>query len=112
MGQLYVNDADFTKFYPMRRKGEASDTLISFMQDIGIPLGLHSDNAKELTEGKMGEIVKEFWITPSQAEPYSPWQLRAELSIREVKNAVRHAMMRTHALKRLWDYCTTYHCEI
>jgi hypothetical protein len=49
MGQLYANDNDFTKFCPMHRKGEASDTLIAFMQDIGIPSGLHSDNAKELT---------------------------------------------------------------
>jgi hypothetical protein len=58
MGQLYANDVDFTKFYPMHCKGEASDTLIAFMQDIGIPSGLHSDNANELTEGKMAEILK------------------------------------------------------
>lgn len=82
------------------------------MQDIGIPAGLHSDNAKELTEGKMAEIIKEFWITPSQAEPYSPWQVRAELSIREVKNAVRHAMTCSRAPKCLWDYCSIYQCEI
>jgi hypothetical protein len=52
MGQLYANNIDFTKFYPMRHNGEASDTLIAFIQDIGIPSGLHSDNTKELTEGK------------------------------------------------------------
>jgi hypothetical protein len=112
MGQLNVNDTNFTKFYPMRRKGEAADTLIASIQDIGIPSGLHIDNAKELTMGRMAEIIKELWITPSQAEPYSPWQVRAELSIREVKNAVRHAMMHSRAPKQLWDYCTIYQCEI
>jgi hypothetical protein len=48
MGQMYTNNVDFTKFYPMKLKSEALYTLISFMQDIGIPSDLHSDDAKEL----------------------------------------------------------------
>jgi hypothetical protein len=51
MGHIYTNDVDFSKFYPLRRKGEVADTLIAFMQDIGILSGLHSDNAKELGQG-------------------------------------------------------------
>jgi hypothetical protein len=112
MGQMFTNDVDFSKFYPMRRKGEAADTLIAFMQDIGIPAGLHSDNAKELTKGRVADIAKEFWIKVSQSEPYSPWQVRAELCIKEIEKAVRHAMQRTRAPKRLWDYCTVYQCEL
>jgi hypothetical protein len=88
MGQLYTNDLDFTKFYPMKRKSEAPDTLVSFMQDIGIPTELHSDDAKELTQGKMADIARQFWIRTTQSEPYSPWQVRAELCIREIKKAV------------------------
>jgi hypothetical protein len=49
------------------------------MQDIGIPSALHSDDAKELTQGRMAQVLKEFWIKPTQSEPYSPWQVRAEL---------------------------------
>jgi len=112
MGQMYTNDVDFSKFYPMRRKGEVADTLIAFMQDIGIPSGLHNDNAKELAQGRVAEIAKEFWVKVSQSEPYSPWQVRAELCIREIKKAVRHSMQRTRAPKRLWDYCTVYQCEL
>jgi hypothetical protein len=112
MGQMYTNDTHFTKFYPMKRKGEAPDTLISFMQDIGIPSELHSDDAKELTQGRMAAIAREFWIKTTQSEPYSPWQVRAELAIREVKKAVRHTMAQVKAPKRLWDYCTIYQCEI
>jgi len=77
IGQMYTNDVDFSKFYPMRRKGDVADTMIAFMQDIGIPSGLHSDNAKELTQGRVADIAKEFWIKVSQSEPYSPWQVRA-----------------------------------
>jgi len=67
IGQMYTNDVDFSKFYPMRRKGEVGDTLIAFMQDIGIPSGLHCDNTKELTQGRVAEIAKEFWLKVSQS---------------------------------------------
>ena len=112
MGQMFTNDVNFSKFYPMKRKSEASDALVSFMQDIGIPCELHSDDAKELTEGKMGELLRKFWIKGTESEPYSPWQVRAELCICEVKKAVWHTLMKTNAPKRLWDYCTIYHCEL
>jgi hypothetical protein len=69
MGQMYTNDMNFTKFYPMKTKAEAPNTLISFMQDIGIPSELHSDDAKELTQGQMKELAREFWIKTSQSEP-------------------------------------------
>jgi hypothetical protein len=112
MGQMYTNDVDFTKFYPMKKKSDASDTVIMFMQDIGIPSELHSDDAKELTLSKMGDLTRQFWIKTTQSEPYSPWQVRAELCIKEVKKAVRHTMLKTRAPKRLWDFCTTYQCEL
>jgi hypothetical protein len=112
MGQMFTNDIHFTKFYPMRAKSEAGEALISFMQDIGIPSDLHSDDAKELTQGKMGELLRKFWIKGTQSEPYSPWQVQAELCIREIKKAVQHTLSKTNALKRLWDFCTIYQCEL
>jgi hypothetical protein len=62
--------------------------------------------------GRMKDIAREFWIKTTQSEPYSPWQVRAELAIREVKKSVRDTMITTKAPKRLWDYCTTYQCEL
>jgi hypothetical protein len=112
MAQLYTNDVDFTKVFPMKTKSEAPDTLVAFMQDVGIPSALHSDDAKELTQGRMGELMHKAWIKPAQSEPYSPWQVRAELCNRELKKAVRHALYRTDAPGRLGDYCTAYHSEI
>ena len=58
MAQLYTNDVDFTKAFPMKTKSEAPDTLVAFMQDVGIPSALHSDDAKELTQGRTGEIMR------------------------------------------------------
>jgi hypothetical protein len=58
MGQLYTNDMDFTKIYPNQRENGAADALIRFMQDVGIPSGLHSDNAMELSQGHVVEIAR------------------------------------------------------
>jgi hypothetical protein len=96
----------------MQRRSQAPDTLINFMQHIGIPSDLHSDHAPELFQGRMKELLRKFWIKGSQSEPYSPWQVRAELCIREIKAAVRHTMTKTGAPKWLWDYCTRYQCEL
>ena len=112
MGQLYTNDMDFTMFYPMQQKGQAANTLIKFMQDIGIPAGLHSDNAKELSQGRMADLAWESCIPITQSKPHSPWQVRAELCMREIKKAVRHTMLRTGPPKQLWDYCTIYQCKL
>jgi hypothetical protein len=68
---MHTNDVDFTKFYPMNLKSKAPDTLISFMQDIGIPSDLHSDDAKELTEGCMGELLCKFYIPRGKSEQSS-----------------------------------------
>ena len=112
MGQMYTNDVHFMKFYPMQWRSDAPDTLVIFMQDIGIPSELHSDDAKELTLGRMGELVKKYWIKGTQSEPYSPWQVHAELCIREVKKVVRHTLDKMQAPRRLWDYCIIYQYEL
>jgi len=109
MGQMYTNDLTFSTLNHMIL---IPDTLIPFIQDIGIPSELHSDDAKELTQGKMKDLLEKFWIKGTQSEPYSPWQVRVELCIREVKRAVRHSLETSRALKHLWDYCTKYHCEL
>jgi hypothetical protein len=112
MAQVYINNVHFTKIIPMKTKAEAPGTHVQFMQDIGIPSHLHSDDAKELTQGRMGDIVHKCWIKATQSEPYSPWQVQAELCNRELKKAVRLAMAKTKAPDRLWDFCATYHSEI
>lgn len=60
----------------------------------------------------MGQIVQKAWIKPSQSEPYSPWQNRAEIAINAIKKAVHHTTARTQAPSHLWVYCTLYLCEL
>ncbi len=51
-------------------------------------------------------------ISMSNTEPHSPWQNRAEGSIREVKRHVQRFMARTHSPKCLWDFCAIYAAEL
>jgi hypothetical protein len=55
-GTMFVNDIDFSHFVPMKRKGDAGDALAELFEDKGVPTHLHTDGAKELTEGRWKEI--------------------------------------------------------
>ena len=65
MAQISTNNISFTKVFPMKHKSKASN-----MQDVGIPSCLHTDDAKELEQGKMAEITRKGWIQTMQSKPY------------------------------------------
>jgi hypothetical protein len=85
MAQIYINEIMFTRIYPMHTKSEAADTLQALIHDIGIPHALHSDDAREITQGCFKALCRDYSIPCTQTEPYSPWQNRAEGGIRELK---------------------------
>jgi hypothetical protein len=112
MGQLFINDIGFYHFIPMKRQSEAGDTLLEFIQEIGVPSSLHTNDAKELTSGKGEQVRRDHGIKQTIAEPYSPFQNRTEVNIRELKKHVRHIMSKTRTPKQLWDFCAQYAAEI
>ncbi len=112
MAQLFVNDVKYLRIMPMQKKSEAGSALLELIQDIGIPSAIHTDGAKEETLGKWKQVCQDFGIKQTLTEPYSPWQNRAELNIREAKKKILRLMSRTHTPKALWDYCATYVADI
>jgi hypothetical protein len=112
MAQLFINDIQYTRVFPMKRKSEAGLTLQELIQDIGIPSALHCDGALELQYGKWKELCSEYGIRQTITEPYSPWQNRTEMNIRELKKKVSRLMTRAKAPLSLWDYCAVYVAEI
>jgi len=112
VAQIFVNDLGFTRLTPMKSKADAGHSLLEFIQDIGIPSALHTDNAKELTSGIWETVRKEHQIRQTLTEPHSPFQNRAEIGIREVKKHVRRLMSETKAPRRLWDFCAQYASEL
>jgi len=112
MAQLFINDIKFMRIIPMKRKSEAANALIELIQDIGIPASLHCNGAMELQYGKWKEICQDYGIRQSSTEPYSPWQNRAEINIREAKKSIRRLMQCSKTPLPLWDYCATYVAKI
>lgn len=109
--QMFINDVDFQKVYPMKKKGDAGQTLATLFSDVGVPSWLHTDNAKELTQAEWKRVRDIHSVQQTEAEPYTPWQNRAESGIRENKKSTKRMMQRTQASPRLWDYATVYTAE-
>lgn len=112
MGQIFVNDIGFTHFIPMKLKSDAGQALQEFIHDIGIPSALHIDDAKELTSGHWEHVRKTYGIRQTLAEPYSPFQNRAEVNIHELKKHTRRLMSKTSTPLRMWDFCAQYVSEL
>jgi hypothetical protein len=110
--QIFVTDSEFPVVFPMRKKGEAYLGLDHFIADVGIPSVLHTDGAKELTQGKWRETVKDCHIVQTEAEAYSPFMNRAEKTIGELKKDTRREISRKRAPKSLWDFAAVWRAEL
>ena len=103
--QVFTDGKGWDHFYPMKTKSEAGDKLMNLIQDYNaIPKELVSDNAKEETYGKWGQICRDYHIKRHWSEPYSAWQNRAEAAIREIKRAIRRHTIRRRSPRRLWCF--------
>ena len=109
-GMLYCNKLGFKKFIPCvnETQEETSHSLRSFIELIGLPVALHSDNINNLRTGKFKKTLRKFGIWSSFTEPKSPWQNRAEFATGEVKRQAKRLMQRTQTPVRLWCFC--YKC--
>jgi hypothetical protein len=104
-GKIFVNQAGFFYFFPVKREAKASDALLEFKQHVGIPSALHTDGSKTQTLVNWKALVKQHHIKTTETEPNSPWQSRTEAGIRELKRHVSRLMRRADSPLSLWDYC-------
>jgi hypothetical protein len=88
----------WVKAYPMARNADTPLTLQDLLKEVGAPYKLILDNSLHLEHQNKGNFRKMIaWdagIRIIQTEPYSPWQSRAELAIRELKKATRRRIAR------------------
>jgi hypothetical protein len=84
MAQAYATSFGWARAHPMKRKGDAHETLSLVFQRDGMPLTMVTDDSKEQTKGKFRRKLKEADCHPRVTEPYSPWQQAAEGCIREL----------------------------
>ena len=86
--QVFTNGSGYDLFYPMKKESDASEALNEFIWLVGVPKELISDGAQAETQGEFGKVKKEYWIQQRITEPHSPWQNRAESTIREIKRGI------------------------
>jgi hypothetical protein len=91
--QVFTNGSGYDLLYLLKKESDASEALNEFIRLVGVPRDLTSDGAWVETQGEFGKIVKEYQINQRTTEPHSPWQNRAESSIREIKHGIRRATL-------------------
>ncbi len=83
MAQVYATSFGWAHAHPMKRKGDAHETLSLVFQHDSVPLTMVIDDSKEQTKGEFHQKLKEADCHPRVTEPYSPWQQATEGCIRE-----------------------------
>ena len=111
-GQIYVNDLDFTRFYPMKDRTEVPATVLQFFREEGVPTTRILDGAREQIGQKVIKTCSDTNCKIKRLEFETPWANRAEMGIRELKRGVRRLMRFTNAPLRLWDYCSQLQAKI
>ena len=73
-GNLFTNTLGFKKFFPLATESSGKSTMADFIQLVGIPPSIHSDDAKVFQFGQFQKTCRKYQILQSFTEPYSPWQ--------------------------------------
>lgn len=100
------NGHGFSKFYPMVTKNETVQALDDFIASHGIMERLITDGDGTMETSKAWKnAISMYKINQRWTEPYSPWQNRAELDVREAKRGIKRFMKRSKSPHRLWCFC-------
>lgn len=113
--QVYGNKFGYLKAYPMARhnKRDVGDTLSVFIQDVGIPQKLHTDNAPEMV-GRRTPFFKRArkeGIDLTSIEPERPDENYGETLVKMVKIGTAQMMIKKKVPMRLWCYGMEYYCD-
>ncbi len=103
--QVFDTNFGWACAHPLKQKGNAHEALLLMFKRDGVPPEIILDGSKEQVEGAFKRKLKEVNCHLHVTKPYSPWQQAAKGCIRELKQGVSHKMIKTGALKCLWDHC-------
>ena len=105
-GVLYNNNILFKIFFPCdsEKVEETGLSLCSFIELVGLPYFLQSDNHNNFKEVFFKGMLRKFFIYQTFTEPHFPWHNRAEPVIGEVKAYIRILMQKMNTPVRLWCF--------
>jgi hypothetical protein len=95
MAQVYSTSFGWARAHPMKRKGEADETLSLVFHRDGVPPTMVVDDSKEQTVGEFRRKLREADYHHRVTEPYSSWQQAAEGCIYKLKRGSSRKMLRT-----------------
>jgi hypothetical protein len=95
-------------------KGEASESLDHFVNDVGIPNELDYDGAGEQTgrRSKFEQLIWHYKISKHVIQPFSPWQNKSQSGIRIIKARWKWLMIKRKVPKGLWDFALVWIAQI
>ena len=109
MAQIYVGISSwYKKVYPMRSKDEVPKMYVDFLGNVGAPLGLYSDGAKENYSEDMKTLHRLYGTTAHFSEPHYQNQNPVELAIQEVKRVMGAIMNAYNVPDNAWLLCLQY----
>ena len=107
------NGHGYARMFPMDTKRQTIYALDDFVQNVGIPENLQMDNDPNMPGWSVwNERRRSYRINPLYSEPHSPWQLRAEVDVREIKRGIKRFSMRARSPLRLWNYLGPLVCKL
>jgi hypothetical protein len=96
--QVFVDDLEWVRSFPLWQKGDALTCLDLLFPKEGVPNIMIMDDAKELVGSEFRLKCRHVGCYSKEIEPYLPWMNRAEGTIRELKQAMRRAMVKSGSL--------------
>ena len=114
-GNFYTTRLWFQTFFPCSNETleDTGNTLRRFVEFVGIPPTLHSDNNKNFKRIIFKWLLKFFEIISTYStEPNLYWQNRYKPVIGEVKWHTRKLMLELNNPIRFWCFCYEYTADI
>jgi hypothetical protein len=102
--QVWTNGLGYKLFHLLAAKRDVHLSLSKFIQDVGIPNLVISDDSNAQVAGEFGKLASRYHIKRMLTMPYSPWHNCAKASIKELKKAMICLMRKHHAPRRTWCY--------
>lgn len=106
--QIFVNEYRYVLVIPLRTKSDAPAALRMFLDNVGLPEVIVSDNAKEQRSMEWKRILREFGVKDHPIEAYKYWQNYAENGVKMVKFRAAKIMEQKAVPGPLWDHVLEY----
>ena len=97
----------------MQTESDFLNAYKDFIRDVGIPAGLHRDNALSEQSQEVIQLNRDLIVHDTFTEPYHPHQNHVESqAIRHIKNWSTVLLDRSNAPDNCWFLCQEYCVEI